>query len=82
MFVGAQRTNYRFPPLGAAIVPQQTSSLGACCTACAQKSHFPPPMGGCCGSPIGDIVDFATSPTGMIAIAAAAYYFLVYRKRG
>jgi len=31
--------------------------------------------------PVGDVVDLATSPTGLIALGAIAYYFLVHRKK-
>jgi hypothetical protein len=91
MYVGARSTHYKFPPLGANLLPKKTgkrpvavAGLGACCTSCASQSHNPPPMGmdSMTGpSGISDVVDFVTTPTGLLAAAAAAYYFLIHRKR-
>lgn len=81
MYVGVRQTGYRFPPLGANMTPPKRDALGACCSSCAKNSHFPPPMGAdSMARPVGDIVDFVTSPTGMAVTAGLLYYFLVHRK--
>lgn len=82
MYVGVRPTDYKFPPLGANMTPPKRSPLGACCNACAQNSHFPPPTGAdSMARPVGDVVDFVTSPTGLVAVGGLLYYFLVHRKR-
>ena len=84
MYVGVRSTDYNFPPLGANMTrPPRAKALGACCTSCANGSHNPPPMGAdSMTGPMGDVVDLATTPAGMVVIGALAYYLLVYRKKG
>ena len=77
MYVGVRPTDYSFPPLGANQTPPKRDALGACCSSCAKGSHNPPPMGAdSMTGPMGDVVGFVTTPTGMIVAAGIAYVLL------